>query len=1368
MNTASHTLSFALRPALRRGAMLVLVLLLVGVASPHAGWGQATPPIRPQGSSLEQAGSTFWIEIQVGSEQASVEDLFGVSFALSYDTSRVDVLDDEAGPFLGEDVVYSSNVDDQAGEVGIGVSQKGESEGADGTGVVVRVQIQIDSDVPEGDTLSFRLSDVSANDSDGNSVALDPGDRGVTVATAIPMQPGVEILTGEADGTPAPGDTIAVDVTAGTSALPVSDLFGTSFTLTYDSAHLTVLSDTAGAFLGENVVYSSNLDAGTGAVDVGVSRKAGAGGVDGQGSVARVRARVESDVAEGTTLPFGVTNAQAKNPADSSIALSTSDSVITVNSIPDSPKGLAGSASGQNVSLGWTAPSEPDLERYRVYRDTQPIDSSAGPSGYTPLDSTTADTTGIIDSTGTPGTTYYYRVTAVDSLGSESGFSKEVQAKPTAVPVATTDSVSSVTDSSAVLYGAVNPGGEATEIQFRYHPSGSPSQADTVLAAESPVAGTEDEVVSASVTGLPPGEDYTYQVLASNSVGSNTGGERSFRTGVEGPVALTGPASSIADSSTTLEATVDPGGDSTVVTFEYGLDLSYGTVVVADTVTGTDSVAVSVGIGELLPGTRYHYRAVASNSAGSATGADSTFETAAAPPLAITDSVRNIGDTTATLYGTVNPGGASAKVQFRYVPTSRSSEADTVLAAESPVAGTENTVVSVALTDLRSGTEYAYQVLAINSAGSDQGAERTFASGVFPPAARSDSARVRRGTSRVLDVLANDEAEGGLDSATVSVETGPAHGTATVNEDGTITYRHDGSSNLSDVFVYTVADEAGQRSDPTTVIIEGVDVRVVTPEAVRGTPLSVDVVVEGDFSPDGTLYVRKGGGENFQEIDLVEDAQEPLRLEGEVSDTLVTNRGVDYYVVLADGDATLTVPAGGQARARRQPRHLPVTFETLEVPVQVQPETYGMVTVSAIPEGGIRGALRDRYGDYDPADWRVLRWNAVEEDYREYPDLDSLRPGEGFWLITADGEGLTLGDGQTAPADTVRTLPLKAGWNQVGSPFGYAVPWDTIRAASGLDSSQVDGPVAYEAGTYQYRQSTLRPWQSAFVRVPSADTLRVPPVGRGTGDSPTGQVLARTGTSAAEVKQSAESAYTLRLTARSGDERSQQVWLGLRPGAKQGRDTFDFAQAPPIEQTVQLAVHEKVGGQVVSHAGSFKPPVGKGQAWTLRLQNRADEGEEVRLGAESAGRIPAGQKRYVFDLKKERRVTVGQTLTVEAGETRRLKVIVGTKAYAEDKSKGIGLNSFENELRGNSPNPFDRATQIGYTLGTKQEVTLEVYNVLGQRVRTLVREEAREAGLHQLRWEGENRYGEPVGSGVYFLRLRAGQFEATRKMVLVR
>jgi flagellar hook assembly protein FlgD len=129
-------------------------------------------------------------------------------------------------------------------------------------------------------------------------------------------------------------------------------------------------------------------------------------------------------------------------------------------------------------------------------------------------------------------------------------------------------------------------------------------------------------------------------------------------------------------------------------------------------------------------------------------------------------------------------------------------------------------------------------------------------------------------------------------------------------------------------------------------------------------------------------------------------------------------------------------------------------------------------------------------------------------------------------------------------------------------------------------------------------------------------------------------------------------------------------------------------------------------------------------------------------------------------------VAPGKRFSLDKGETRRLKVIVGTEQYARKRSEAA-LKQYETALRGNYPNPFDETTTLEYTLSQRREVTMPVYNVLGQRVETLV-DARKNAGLHTVTWDGTNRYGDRVGSGVYFVRMEAGPTTETQKVVLVR
>jgi hypothetical protein len=92
----------------------------------------------------------------------------------------------------------------------------------------------------------------------------------------------------------------------------------------------------------------------------------------------------------------------------------------------------------------------------------------------------------------------------------------------------------------------------------------------------------------------------------------------------------------------------------------------------------------------------------------------------------------------------------------------------------------------------------------------------------------------------------------------------------------------------------------------------------------------------------------------------------------------------------------------------------------------------------------------------------------------------------------------------------------------------------------------------------------------------------------------------------------------------------------------------------------------------------------------------------------------------------------------------------------------------ELRLQGNAPNPFNPSTVIHYQLPTAAEVRLDVYDVLGRRLRTLEHGATRKAGPHAVRWDGKDDAGREVASGVYFYRLEAAGEVVTRKMVLMR
>jgi hypothetical protein len=88
-------------------------------------------------------------------------------------------------------------------------------------------------------------------------------------------------------------------------------------------------------------------------------------------------------------------------------------------------------------------------------------------------------------------------------------------------------------------------------------------------------------------------------------------------------------------------------------------------------------------------------------------------------------------------------------------------------------------------------------------------------------------------------------------------------------------------------------------------------------------------------------------------------------------------------------------------------------------------------------------------------------------------------------------------------------------------------------------------------------------------------------------------------------------------------------------------------------------------------------------------------------------------------------------------------------------------------LQQNWPNPFNACTVIPYVLPSQAAVRLAVYDLVGRQVATLI-QETQQVGTHLVVWRGTDSQGNPVSSGVYVYRLRAGTLEQARTMTLLR
>jgi hypothetical protein len=101
----------------------------------------------------------------------------------------------------------------------------------------------------------------------------------------------------------------------------------------------------------------------------------------------------------------------------------------------------------------------------------------------------------------------------------------------------------------------------------------------------------------------------------------------------------------------------------------------------------------------------------------------------------------------------------------------------------------------------------------------------------------------------------------------------------------------------------------------------------------------------------------------------------------------------------------------------------------------------------------------------------------------------------------------------------------------------------------------------------------------------------------------------------------------------------------------------------------------------------------------------------------------------------------------------------------EDEQTEKSPNSFS--LKQNYPNPFNPLTRIEYWVPRRSYVKLEIFNVLGEKIKTLV-DGKKERGLHTVNWDGTSQQGIPAANGIYLYQLQADEFVNTNKMILLK
>jgi len=328
----------------------------------------------------------------------------------------------------------------------------------------------------------------------------------------------------------------------------------------------------------------------------------------------------------------------------------------------------------------------------------------------------------------TPFTTYHYRFAAKNENGVSYGQDQTVE--PPAVLEVDTGSPTNIAAVEATLRGSFRTDPEGGETRYYFEWGLSKAYGEKTAEHSNSANGVQE--VSTVVDMLKLYTLYHYRIVTTDGLGTTYGRDESFYTEPPGLPSIDETASSsVTPEGAVLEAEVNPSFGPTVIRFQYGTSISYGSRTPPSESIGEDGVdhLAKGSITGLQPATTYHYRVLAVNFSGLATGPDETFNTTGLPTVAATVAAA-ISRTTATLSAQVKPGFSPTTYRFEY-GTGTSYGENT---PESASIGSDNFAheVSASLAGLAPGTTYHYRVLATNSVGTTDGPDETFITATTP------------------------------------------------------------------------------------------------------------------------------------------------------------------------------------------------------------------------------------------------------------------------------------------------------------------------------------------------------------------------------------------------------------------------------------------------------------------------------------------------------------------------------------------------------------------------------------------------------------------------------------------------------------
>ena len=472
--------------------------------------------------------------------------------------------------------------------------------------------------------------------------------------------------------------------------------------------------------------------------------------------------------------------------------------------------------------------------------------------------------------------------------------------------------------------------------------------------------------------------------------------------------------------------------------------------------------------------------------------------------------------------------------------------------------------------------------------------------------------------------------------------------------------------------------------------------------------------------------------------------------ECEVPSNYVTNRGLVVGVDAWDVYGALSSMG---------PYDVSVQFDSILVS-SFPLERYVMISVPAqLSNSSTQGVFVEQLGDPDPSVWRTFKWQ--NGAYQE--NAGSLTPGSAVWLISKDVGKVYAKNGYSTQLMTGYLINLTDGWNQIGNPYNFPININDnfIVQISGEVEQQL---YQYSGGENYSQTSVMQPGSGYWVYSNGSGNIKINTI---IGFPEENQVET-------DIPVKETDGWKVALEIAAGNEKDLVTSFGVHPNALNVYDKHDFHEPPVIGDYISAYFKNADAGNLNQ---DIRTEGEEFYTWSLAIRtNQAGISEVVipdinKIPFEHSVKLFDPVTRIVYDMRNQSTV---QFVSQGKENPQYFELMVGKDKSINNELEKLGVVPNKFELSQNIPNPFNPVTNILISLKEDANITLRVFNLLGEEINSMAMNQPMSKGNHRFIWSGKADNGQPLPSGIYLYRLEvlsnngSPVYQNTKKMILMK